>query len=531
VPFPITVPRGHARLLRLPPVAGLAVALIGVVNLVSALTPPLHSRLHLLLAIGARAEVTAARAAALPLGAVLVVAGIQLARGRRGAAGAAVVVLALLGGLDLAKGLDVEEAVVTWTVGFGLWRARQAFPVAPPRRVPWQAALAGALALALLLVADRAWLDPWLAVPAAVGGAVALSLAASVALVPRRRAAAADRTLAAELVRAHGDDTLSAFKLRRDLQHRWHAGGRALVGQREQSRALLVAGDPVGPPEAVAAALADARAEARAHGLAFGVVAASERCRDAGHAIGLSSVYMGDEAFIATGPMELSGNARKSLRKAVNRVARTWSAELHRVGDLDPAKLAALETVSDAWRDDAPEFGFSMAHDALADELLPDALVVLARDGDGAIGGFLHFVPVFGRPVVSLAFMRRDRATPNGMTDFLVVRAAELLADRSIEEFSLNFAAFARWLRDPESTLERVLGAGVRAVGRWIQFERLHRYNAKFAPRWQPRYLLFDGVGALPRIALVTLWAEGQLPALPRLRPRAALVPGLACSR
>ncbi|MGZ6644113.1 MAG: phosphatidylglycerol lysyltransferase domain-containing protein, partial [Solirubrobacteraceae bacterium] len=111
-----------------------------------------------------------------------------------------------------------------------------------------------------------------------------------------------------------------------------------------------------------------------------------------------------------------------------------------------------------------------------------------------------------------LGFMRRDRDTPNGLTDFLVVHAARLLAERGITEFSLNFAAFGRWLRAPSNVLERGLGRLLRVGDRWFQIERLYRFNAKFGPRWQPRYLLFDRPLALPRVALAAMWAEGQLP-------------------
>ena len=166
-----------------------------------------------------------------------------------------------------------------------------------------------------------------------------------------------------------------------------------------------------------------------------------------------------------------------------------------------------------------------MTHDTVADDLLPDALVVLARDGDGVVRGFLHFVPIFGRPAVSLGFMRRERDTPNGVIDFLVVEAARLLGERGVEEFSLNFAAFGRWLRDPANVVERAL-ARVLVVGdRWFQVERLLRFTQKFDPRWQPRYLLFEKPSALPRTALAAMWAEGQLPkpAVPWPPPRPAL--------
>jgi len=162
-----------------------------------------------------------------------------------------------------------------------------------------------------------------------------------------------------------------------------------------------------------------------------------------------------------------------------------------------------------------------MAPDALVDELLPDATIVLARDGDGRVRGFLHFVPVFGRRAMSLGFMRRDRDTPNGLSDFLVVEAARLLAAEGVEELSLNFCAFGRWLRDPQSRSERLLARLLGFGDRFFQVERLLRFNAKFAPRWQPRYLLVERYAQLPAVALAALWAEGQLPR-PRVRRAAS---------
>ncbi len=179
-------------------------------------------------------------------------------------------------------------------------------------------------------------------------------------------------------------------------------------------------------------------------------------------------------------------------------------------------------------REGAPERGFSMAMDSIQ---LPaqrrDARSCSPATSDGAIRGVLHFVPCYGRPAVSLSFMRRDPATPNGLTEFLVVKAVELLRERGLEEMSLNFAAFAKWMHSPEQRHERWLGKLVALGNPFFQIESLYRFNAKFFPRWEPRYLVYEGAFGLPRAGIAALWAEGQLwkPALRSRRGRAARPP------
>ena len=145
-----------------------------------------------------------------------------------------------------------------------------------------------------------------------------------------------------------------------------------------------------------------------------------------------------------------------------------------------------------------------------------ETLVLLARDEWSHIRGVLHFVPCYGRRAMSLSFMRRDPDTPNGLMEFLVVRAVELLRERDLDEMSLNFAAFAKWIHSPSHRYERVLGRLVALGNRFFQIESLYRFNAKFFPRWEPRYLVYEGALGLPRAGLAAMWAEGQLPK-PRL--------------
>jgi lysyl-tRNA synthetase class 2 len=219
------------------------------------------------------------------------------------------------------------------------------------------------------------------------------------------------------------------------------------------------------------------------------------------------------------------------VRQSVSRLEKAgYSVDLLPVSELDEATGDALQAISEAWRGDKAERGFSMALGALSREEQWDTVMIVARDQSGSVRGFLHFVPSYGRAAMSLSSMRRDSDTPNGLTEFMVVKAIELLHERGIEEVSLNFAAFARFLRSPEGRAQRTFGHLLSQADAAFQIERLYRFNAKFFPRWEPRYLMYEGSRNLPRVALATMWVEGQLPkpglgwlrARPRRTQRAA---------
>ncbi|MEO6857036.1 MAG: phosphatidylglycerol lysyltransferase domain-containing protein, partial [Solirubrobacteraceae bacterium] len=329
------------------------------------------------------------------------------------------------------------------------------------------------------------------------------------------------RRAAADLVRAHGSDTLSFFKLRADQHYFFADDGKAFVGYRIENRVLLLSGDPVGPESAFRALLAELQEFATARGLKLGAVGASERIRPLYGELGLRTIYLGDEAILDLETFSLEGRAIRKIRQSVSRLSKAgYSAEMHRVSELSPETTREVDAVLERGREGAPERGFSMAMDAIDGPHGEETVVLLARDGEDTIRGVLHFVPCYGRDAASLSFMRRDPDTPNGLTEFMVVKAAELLPERGVREMSLNFAAFAKWIHSPAGRTERTLGKLITLGNPFFQIESLYRFNAKFFPRWEPRYLVYQGRLGLARAGVAAMWAEGQLPKPPFRREK-----------
>jgi lysyl-tRNA synthetase, class II len=535
---------------RLPAFAAVAAALVGVINIASSLTPNIRWRGHLLLEFEPVEAMRLFHALAFPAGAALLLVAPYLAKRRRRALETAIVLMAVLGVFDLLKGLDFEETIITWAAALILLAGRDAFRVRHDpitlRSAIWRVpalGAAGVLAAALAtwatqghpsvhtIAVETGRLLSWQAgpihyhhhhlawLPLAVH-LFELPMLIAIAYVifrpltaPRTLPSPAVRQDASELVRAHGTDTLAFFKLRADGQYLFSEDRQAFVGYTIENGVLLLSGDPVGPAEAFPGLLRQVRAFAEARGLKLGALGASAGLCPLYGDLGLKTIYLGDEAVVDLGRFSLEGRPIRKVRQSVTRLSKAgFRAELCELRSLDEATLRQVESVLEAGRQGAPERGFSMAMDSLQGEHSHETLVVLARDGDGTIRGVLHFVPCYGRPAVSLSFMRRDPSTPNGLTEFLVVRAIELLHERGLEELSLNFAAFAKWMHSPEKRLERLLGRLIALGNPFFQIESLYRFNAKFFPRWEPRYLVYEGALGLPRAGIAALWAEGQLP-------------------
>jgi len=538
----------------LPRIAAFSAAFVGIVNIASALTPNIRWRGHLLLDLEPVEAIRLFHALALPAGAALLLVAPYLLRGRRRAWQASIVLMLALGIFDLLKGLDFEETILTWGAAAILIAGRRAFGV---RHDPitlgsavWRVPLIGLTGLSVTAVAARVVShDPsWSVVARETGDLllwrsgplhfelhhafhhqvawiplavhlIEIGTLLAIAYVifrplaaPRALPGPGARAAAAQLVRAHGTDTLSFFKLRGDEHYFFSDDRRAFVGYRIENGVLLLSGDPVGPVDAFGALLRELRAFTEARGLRLGAVGASEPMCELYRALGLRTIYLGDEAIVELDKFSLQGRAIRKVRQSVHRLGKAgYAAELHELGSLDARTLEEIEAVLERGREGAPERGFSMAMDSIRCQQSSDTVVVVGRDGHGAIRGVLHFVPVYGRPAMSLSFMRRDPGTPNGLMEFLVVKAIELLGERQIEELSLNFAAFAKWLHSPEKPHERWLGKLVALGNPFFQIESLYRFNAKFFPRWEPRFLVYEGAFGLPRAGIAALWAEGQL--------------------
>jgi lysyl-tRNA synthetase, class II len=530
------------------------VAGVGLLAAVDALFP--EHRSSLVTALDAAHVHGLSKALVVPLATALVVTARSLARGNRRAWQIAIALLALLLALHVERRFD-EGAIVTGIAVVALLARRADFrlrgdPEAKPRVLLHAVALSAVLvAYGLVtlwinrLMADEPYtvsfalrvtgralaglsfrgadhlsgpVAEWFPVSAFLLGWGSLALVLVEWLAPwryRQRRGANELELVRKLVATWGADTLAPFALRADKSYFFSDDESAFLAYRVVGGVAIVSGDPIGR--------ADARYElvrrfldfAHDRGWRVAVLGVSEGCLDLYRALGLRSLYHGDEAVVETDAFSLEGRAIRKVRQSVHRLhAAGYEVRVLRPSEIDETMRDELETIARVWRGDAPERGFVMSLDALFQSGDEDRVFVIGVDRDGCPKGFLHFAVSRAGSALSLSSMPRLRDVPNGFVEWLICESIAWARLRGFLRVSLNFSPFAALL-EPGAQLtgtQRLEAATLRRLKGWFQLDSLLLFNRKFFPAWQRRFVVYERRRDLPRVGVAALAAEAYLP-------------------
>lgn len=526
--------------------------LLAVITVASALSPPLRARLEVLLEVLPFPALHMAAATTVFVGFALVMTARGLLHGHRIAWAAAVGLLMVAVVLNLLKGLDVEEGVVSAALVVWLVLSQRAFTVLPTRR-QLRRALIGVTGGAVLVVivstvlvmtmgrrqhprvgetvqaaAERLGGDTQLPLVGLGPAGAPLLVAAGIAVVmvslwlllsPRgslTRTVAdhiIDRERARAMVARHGGGTLDYFALRDDKE--WFFTRDSVVAFAVRGGVCLVSPDPVGPRGSRYQTWADFMDFTAARGWTVAVVAAAADWLEVYGPSGLKPIYLGDEAIVDVASFTLTGRAVKGLRQAVNRVERAGVEAVF----IDPATAPQevrdkVLSIADKSRQGEAERGFSMTLSRMFDPADTGLLMVMATGADGRVLGFIQWVPAADLPGWSLDVMRRDTAedVPNGLTDFMIVKTIEHIGSEGAQGLGLNFAVMRdTMITPPEGAAGQVKRRVLDIVAKHSQLESLGKFNEKYDPAWVPRYVMRGSGDELLKQALAVAQAEGVI--------------------
>ena len=525
------------------------VGLMGVINVLSAVTPSLMNRLRFLeqympLEVQRGGHLVAALA-----GFALLVLAFGLARRKRLAWILTLVVLALSIVSHMLKGLDYEESLLAVGLIVLLLMMSDRFHARsdPPsvRQGLWVllASLLFTLAygVAGFYLLDRhfsvnfglwaatrqtvvmftQFYNPGLLPVTKFGsffansiyvvGAVTFAYALYMLLRPvffHHPATNAEREQARMIVEKYGHSSLARLVLIDDKRYFFTSGG-SVIGYALVGRIAVALGDPIGPP-------AD---------LQLAVLAFEELCErndwlpvfyqtlpetlEIYKLIGFDALCIGYEGIVNLDDFTLEGKESKPLRAPVNKLTKAgYTLAVHQP-PIPNDLLAELRSISDEWLTTmhGSEKRFSLGW--FDDEYIRSSQIAAVHAPEGWISAFTNLVPEYQADEISIDLMRRRKEIENGTMEFLFVSLFQWAKSNGYHKFDLGLSSLygvGEQVNDP--TIERVLHFVYEHVNQFYNFKGLHAFKEKFHPTWSPRYLIYTGVANLASAWLAVVRAN-----------------------
>ncbi|MDY1004785.1 DUF2156 domain-containing protein [Curtobacterium sp. CFBP9011] len=339
---------------------------------------------------------------------------------------------------------------------------------------------------------------------------------------------AVDRERARALLVAGGGDTFGWMATWPGSAHWFTADGRAGVAYRRTGTVAVALG-PFGWPDARVSALTEFARYCDDNGWTAVFHGIDTTSASALTALGWRTLPVAEDASFDPRDWTTKGSRKQDVRTAVNKARRsgftaTWSSWQ----DLPVATTRQIEAISEEWVADRelPEMGFTLGSlDEMRD---PAVRTLVAQDAEGTVLGVTSWLPSHreGRVVGwTLDVMRRRTDAPNGVMEFLVASAADVMREQGAERLGLSAAPLARTpgtgsTGDGVETLLELVGGVLEPV---YGFRSLLRFKRKFGPELEPLVLAYPDPVALPAIGVAVVRA--YLPDL-SLRQALALVRG-----
>jgi phosphatidylglycerol lysyltransferase len=529
-------------------------AVMGIIDVLSGLTPTLHNRLVLLEQYSPFGVDVGGHLTSVLAGFALLILANGLWRRKRLAWALTLTILIISVPVHLFKGLDYEEAVFATVMAAWLIYLRPHFHARsdPPSIRQGLLILLAALIFTLIYgvlgfyLLDRHFIVNGQLVSFSIWGAVRQTVVMftqfyNPGLVPATRfardfvgsiyivsavtigyalimlirpvlvwrgASPEERQKAREIIEAYGCSSLARMLLFNDKIYYFSPGG-SIIGYVVEGRIALTLGDPIGPQEDIEKCIISFKDFCDRNDWEATFAQVLPDYLNTYHAIGYRALCIGHEAIVDLDSFSIAGGDKKNIRTGVNKMRKLgYLAEVLQPPH-PPDLMDELHQISDEWLTlmHGTEKRFSLGW--FDKDYLNSTPIIVIRNSVGDIDAFANIIPEYQASEVAIDLMRHRRQAEKGQMDFLFVSLIEWAKAQGYATFNMGLSGLAgigENATDP--TFERALHYVYEHVNQFYNFKGLHEFKAKFDPTWSPRYLVYPSAASLPAVAIAMMRAD-----------------------
>ncbi|WP_158799507.1 phosphatidylglycerol lysyltransferase domain-containing protein [Pedobacter sp. L105] len=208
-------------------------------------------------------------------------------------------------------------------------------------------------------------------------------------------------------------------------------------------------------------------------------------------ASGKKRLYLGQEGVVDLTTFTLDGGNRKSIRNALKKVSdQGYKSKLY-IAPIKDGLLQKIKNVSDEWlaETEREEIVFSQGM-FIWDELKKQTIITV-ENSEEKIVAFLNVIPDYAEGEGTYDLIRKTNDAPNGVIDFILVELFKYLKAINCTSVNLGFAPLSG-LDDPKNLTERSMKFAYEKIRSFSHYKGLRDAKDKFSPVWHNKYLVYD---------------------------------------
>lgn len=206
--------------------------------------------------------------------------------------------------------------------------------------------------------------------------------------------------------------------------------------------------------------------------------------------LGMKALPIGQEAIVNLDTFTLEGRDMKSIRNGIRKVEKSGYTTKVYTPPISDGKLQQFKQVSDEWlaANNRKEMSFSQGF--FRQPEIKKNTVIAIENREGKVAGFLSIIPDYKKGEGTYDLIRRTDDAPNGTMDYMLVNMFEYFKSGNLRYANLGMVPVTGEEFGTPSVIQAI-NILSRVIRKFSNFKGLREYKEKFKPEWETRYLAY----------------------------------------
>ena len=202
-------------------------------------------------------------------------------------------------------------------------------------------------------------------------------------------------------------------------------------------------------------------------------------------------LFMGQEGIVDLKTFSLEGGDKKSIRNALNKIAEQGYLTRINTPPLRDGLIQKLKTVSEEWLKVTGRKEIVFSQGMFVEKEIKEQTVITVENKEEKIIAFLNIIPDNAKNEGTYDLLRKTSDAPNGIMDHMLIELFNYFKSLGIQYVNLGLAPMSG-LDDPQNLPEKSMKFAYEKIRSFSHYKGQREYKEKFNPNWNDKYLIYS---------------------------------------